>query len=272
MRKQTILTGAAALVLAAFLAACSGPAVETTPTDALSPTPAAESTAPTLESTPASEPPEWGEQVFTQTYTAGDGTQVMEVRYTLPMVQNTDAFPAGVVINGWYKADGASRMESAEANYEQAVADYDVSKSAGFSFSPVTEEMSYEVVLSTDQVISIRRTWYINSGAAYHPTVFQLGENFDPQTGIKLTFTDFFTDAQTVQERVVDAFMAKADLAAGGFTREEIAGAYQQEQFCLTSDGYTFWLQGNALNAVHSPVEVTLPYDSLKDVSMYAAQ
>ena len=84
MRKQTILTGAAALVLAAFLAACSGPAVETTLTAAPSPTPAAESTAPALESTPASEPPEWGEQVFTQTYTAGDGTQVMSVRYTLP--------------------------------------------------------------------------------------------------------------------------------------------------------------------------------------------
>ena len=271
MRKQTILTGAAALVLAAFLAACSGPAVETTPTATPSPTPAAESTAPTLESTPASEPPEWGEQVFTQTYTAGDGTQVMEVRYTLPMVQNTDAFPAGAVINDWYKADGASRMESAETNYEQAVADYDVSKSAGFSFSPVTEEMSYEVVLSTDQVISIRRTWYINSGAAY-PTVFQLGENFDPQTGIKLTFTDFFTDAQAVQDRVVKAFLASPELSAGDFTQAAVTAGYQPEQFCLTSDGYVFWIQGNTLTGIHSPVEVTIPYDTLKDVSMYAAQ
>lgn len=275
MRKQTILTGAAALVLAVFLAACNGPAPENTTSPGLSPTPAAESTptstAPVLETTPASEPPQWGEQVFTKTYTAGDGTQVMEVRYTLPMVQNTDTFPAGAVINEWYKADGATRMESAEANYEQVVADYDVSKSSGFTFTPVTEEMSYEVLLSTDQVISIRRTWYINSGAAY-PTVFQLGENFDPQTGIKLTSTDIFTDAQTVEERVVDAFMAKADLAAGGFTREDISAAYQPEQFCLTPDGYTFWLQGNTLSAIHSPVEVTLPYDTLKDVSMYAAQ
>ncbi|OUO10710.1 hypothetical protein, partial [Flavonifractor sp. An4] len=221
--------------------------------------------------TPTPEPPQWGEQVFTQTYTAGDGTQVMTVRYTLPMVQNTDTCPAGDVINDWYKADGASRMESAEANYEQVVADYDVSKAAGFSFTPVTEEMSYEVVLSTDQVISIRRTWYINSGAAY-PTVFELGENFDPQTGIKLTFTDFFTDAQAVRDRVVKAFLASPELSAGEFTQAAVTAAYQPEQFCLTSDGYVFWIQGNTLTGIHSPVEVTIPYDTLKDVSMYAAQ
>ena len=275
MRKQTILIGATALVLAVFLAACNGLSPENTASPGLSPTPAAEptptSTAPMLETTPASEPPQWGDQVFTKTYTAGDGTQVMEVRYTLPMVQNTDAFPAGAVINEWYKTDGATRMESAEANYEQVVADYDVSKSSGFSFTPVTEEMSYEVLLSTDQVISIRRTWYINSGAAY-PTVFQLGENFDPQTGIKLTSTDIFTDTQAVKDRVVDAFLASPEISAGGFSKEDISAAYQQEQFCLTPDGYAFWLQGNTLSAIHSPVEVTLPYDTLKDVSLYAAQ
>lgn len=146
-----------------------------------------------------------------------------------------------------------------------------MSKAAGFPFSPITEEMSYEVLLSTDQVISIRRTWYINSGAAY-PTVFELGENFDPQTGIKLTFTDFFTDAQTVQDRVVKAFQASPELAAGDFTQAALAAVYQPEQFCLTSDGYVFWIQGNTLSGIHSPVEVTIPYDTLKDVSLYAAQ
>ena len=274
MKKQTILTGAAALALALFLTACGGQAPEVTPSPTVEPTPTATPSptpTPTPEPTPPPEPPQWGEQVFTQTYTAGDGAQVMTVRYTLPMVQNTDTCPAGDVINDWYKADGASRMESAEANYEQVVADYDVSKAAGFSFTPVTEEMSYEVVLSTDQVISIRRTWYINSGAAY-PTVFELGENFDPQTGIKLTFTDFFTDAQAVQDRVVKAFLASPELSAGEFTQAAVTAAYQPEQFCLTSDGYVFWIQGNTLTGIHSPVEVTIPYDTLKDVSMYAAQ
>ena len=272
MKKQTILTGVSALALALFLTACSGPAPEITPSPTAVPAPTATpSPTPTPEPTPIPEPPQWGEQVFTQDYTAGDGTQVMTVYYTLPMVQNTDTCPAGQAINDWYKADGASRMESAEASYEQVVADYDVSKAAGFPFTPVSEEMNYEVVLSTDQVISIRRSWYINSGAAY-PTVFQLGENFDPQTGIKLTFTDFFTDAQAVQDRVVQAFLASPELSAGDFTQAAVAAAYQPEQFCLTSEGYVFWIQGNTLPAVHSPVEVTIPYDALKDVSMYAAQ
>lgn len=274
MRKQTILTGAAALVLALCLTACGAPAPEATPSPTPVPTPTATPTptpTPTPEPTPAPEPPQWGEQVFTQTYAAEDGTQVMSVRYTLPMVQNTEVCPAGAAINDWYKAKGAEYLASAEANYEQAAADYDVAKISGFPFSPITEEMSYEVLVSTDQVISIRRTWYINTGGAY-PTVFQLGENFDPQTGIKLTFTDFFTDAQVVQDRVVKALLASPEIAAGDFTQAAVAAAYQPEQFCLTPEGYAFWIQGNVLNAIHSPVEVVIPYDTLKDVSLYAAQ
>ena len=271
-----------ALALLAAAASCTGPepapspSPTPTPTATAAPTPTPTPTAspsPTPEPTPAlpAQPPQWGEQVFAQTYTADDGAQVMSVRYTLPMVENPDTCPAGQAINDWYQADGAARLAGAQANYEQTAADYDMSKAAGFPFSPTTEEMSYEVLLSNDQVISIRRTWYINSGAAY-PTVFELGENFDPQTGIKLTFTDFFTDAQAVQDRVVQALLASPELSSGGFTRAAVAAAYQPEQFCLSEDGFVFWLQGNTLSAVHSPVEVTLPYDALKDVSLYAAQ
>lgn len=274
MKKQTILAGASTLALAVFLTACGGPAPEITPSPAATPTPVATpapTPTPTPTPTPPAQPPQWGEQVFTKTFTAGDGAEIMSVRYTLPMVQNAGDCPAGAVINDWYAADGADRLESAEANFEQLAADYDVSKAAGFPFSPVTEEMRYEVLLSTDQVISICRNWYINTGAAY-PTVFRLGETFDPQTGIKLTFTDFFTDAKAVQSRVVQALMAAPEISAGGFTQAAVSAAYQPEQFCLTGEGYAFWIQGNTLNAIHSPVVVILPYDALKDVSLYAAQ
>lgn len=269
MRKLTIPAGVLTLALALLLAACSGGAPEATPTPSAEPAP---TPSPSAQATPAAdpEPPEWGDQVFAKTYTAGDGTQVMTVSYTLPMVRNTDSCPAGQAINDWYKQAGAACMAAAEENYELVVADYDVSHSTNLPFTPVSEEMSYEVLLSTDQVISVSRTWYISSGAAY-PTVFQLGENFDPSTGIKLTSADFFTDADAVKSRVVDAFLDTPGLE-GLYSRAEVEAVYQAEQFCLTPEGYAFWIQGNSLTAAHSPVQVVLSYDALKDVSMYAAQ
>ena len=49
----------------------------------------------------------------------------------------------------------------------------------------------------------------------------------------------------------------------------QIIAVYQPENFYLTKEGYTFFLQGNDLPALHGPVEVTLSYDALKDVSLH---
>ena len=266
MKKQSILSGALALALA-LLAACSSggqaePSAQLQGSAEPAPLPTAGSPA---------ESPQWSSQVFAQTYYAEDGTMVMDVRYTLPMVENTGACPAGEAINAWYKDYGESCLAEAANGAAEAEGDYDSTKSTNLPFTPTSQEMSYEVLLDSDQVISISREWYIGTGAAY-PTVFRLGDNFDPQTGIKLSAADFFTDAETVKSRVVEAFLACPELVEGGFTQAQVEEVYQAEQFCLTQEGYVFWLQGNTLPALHSPVSVTIPYSALKDVSMYAAQ
>ena len=51
-----------------------------------------------------------------------------------------------------------------------------------------------------------------------------------------------------------------------GFTEAQITAAYQPEHFYLTEEGFVFWIQGNDLPALHSPVEVTLSFDSLADL------
>ena len=263
MKKLSILSGALALVL---LAACSsgGPS-------GASPQVQSPETATAALSASPSEPPQWSSQVFADTYYAEDGTMVMDVRYTLPMVENTDTCPAGEAINAWYKDYGENCLAEAASGAAEAEGDYDSSKSTQLPFTPTSHEMSYEVLLDNDQVISISREWYIGTGAAY-PTVFRLGDNFDPQTGIKLAAADFFTDAETVKDRVVEAFLTCAEIMEGSFTKEQVEEGYQAEQFCLTQEGYVFWIQGNTLPALHSPVSVTIPYSALKDVSMYAAQ
>ena len=271
MRRSSCFFGALVLTLTLCLSACDGAPAPSSPspdpmsTPTASQTPAATPT-PTPPAEAENEPPVWGDQVFARQYTAGDGATVMTVKYTLPMVQNTDTCPAGLAINQWYKDEGQSRMSSAEENYEMVVADYDVSAAAGLTFTPTTEEMSYTVTRQDESVISVCREWYVNGGGAY-PSVFRLSEQFDAVTGAQLNFAHFCSDADAVLEQVTDAFLAQPDLsqavAEGALTREEIAAAVQPEDFYLTDSGYVFWIQGNTLPAVHSPVEVTLSYDAL---------
>ena len=165
----------------------------------------------------------------------------------------------------WYKAQGADLLGYAEDNYEMSVSDYEVSKASGYSFTPTTEEMTYEVTYADEAVYSVRRTWTV-SGAMPYSSTFRLSEQFDAVTGAKLGFADLFSDADGVGERVVAAFLAQEEIAAGGFTEAQITAAYQPEHFYLTEEGFVFWIQGNDLPALHSPVEVTLSFDSLADL------
>lgn len=272
MKRTSFFVGAVALTLAACLSACTGAPVQPTGTPAPSGTPSPSQTpavtpSPTPSASQTDAPPVWGNQVFTREFSAGDGTVVMTVNYTLPMVQNTDTCPAGMAINNWYKDEGNSRMSFAEENYEMAVADYDVSAAAGLTFTPTTEEMSYTVTHQDAGVISICREWYVSSGGA-SPSVFRLSEQFDASTGSQLGFADFFTDADAVLDVVGNAFWVQPDLsqavASGSLTKETVLAAIQPEDFYLTDSGYVFWIQGNALPAMHSPIEVTLSYDALE--------
>ena len=75
-----------------------------------------------------------------------------------------------------------------------------------------------------------------------------------------------FTDADTVRERVVDAFVSQYSLED---SRDAVTVAWQPERFYLSAEGYVFWLAGGELPGVNSPIEVTLSYESMEDVSVY---
>ena len=270
MKKRIVLSGLLAAALTLSLTACGG---DKMPEETPVPTPIQTSMlVPTPTPTPAPAAPKWGDQVFAKTFTSGDGATVLTASFTLPLIQNTDACPAGTAINEWYKAEGASRMLEAEETYEMAVADYDVSKAAGFPFYPTTQEMTYQIAYADEKVISVCRDLYVSSEGEAHPAVFLLSEQFDAVTGEKLDFTDFFTDADAVRARVVDALLdQRSELATaveqGTLTRDAITAAVQVDNFYCTAEGYVFWLQGGALPAMNSPLSAVLTYDAMKDVS-----
>ena len=259
MKRSALLSGLLAGALALSLSACSSgePEPSLTP-DAPSPTASA---APE----PSSAAPVWGEQVFAKTFAAGDGETVLTVSLSLPLVQNTDACPAGNAVNDWYKAEGDARMLEAEDAYEMAVADYDVSQAAGLPFSPTTQEMTYQVAYEDGAVFSIRREFYVHYGSTAHPYAFLFGEVFDAQTGEELGASRFFTDPEAAKARAVEAFVEKYSLQD---SRDAVEAACQAENFYLSEEGYVFWISGGTLPSANSPIEVTLPYDDMKDVSV----
>ena len=161
MKKRIVLSGLLAAALTLSLTACGG---DKMPEETPVPTPIQTSMlVPPPPPTPAPAAPKWGDQVFAKTFTSGDGATVLTASFTLPLIQNTDACPAGTAINEWYKAEGASRMLEAEETYEMAVADYDVSKAAGFPFYPTTQEMTYQIAYADEKVISVCRDLYVSS-------------------------------------------------------------------------------------------------------------
>ena len=58
-------------------------------------------------------------------------------------------------------------------------------------------------------------------------------------------------------------------ISSGALSEEQVRLSFQPEHFYLTEEGYTFWLQGGDLPALHSPVEAAIPYDQLEDVSAH---
>lgn len=273
MKRNRILPGLLALALAASAAACAEPAPA--PVESVPPSPAQTAApAPTPAPTPAppAEDPVWGEQLFARDFAAGDGALVLSVKYALPMIQNTDACPAGPALNAWYQTEGAQRMREAEESYEMAVADYDVSSVSGLPFTPTVQEMDFEITRQDGAYISVARTFYTDFGGA-HPFVARLSETFDAATGAKLGFSDFFSDADAVIARVERALLAHPDLSgsisSGGLTAGQVAAAFQPENFYLSEDGFVFWVQGGDLPAVNGPLEVTIPYDQLEDVRLH---
>lgn len=260
-----------ALALAMAFTACgiSDEPMDAVPTAAPPPTPApdeppVEVLAPAPEA--GAEAPVWGEQTFVRDFHAGDGALVMQVNYTLPMVQNTDTCPAGAAVNAWYQDEGYFRMSEAEEKYETAVTAYHISANTGTQFQPTIEEMTYEICYEDGTIISVRRELYVNSGGAY-PMIYRLAEQFDATTGENLDFSDFFTSADTVRSRVADAIIGLYDVTP--FSREEAEQAVQLEDFYLTEVGYTFWIQRGVLPGLAGPVEITLPYDQMEDVSIH---
>ena len=262
--KRSALLPLAALLL--VLASCSPKAPAPSPSTAPVPTPSASTPSPTPTYTYVA--PVLSEQVFTQDYTADDGTTVLSVSYTLPDFENKSDSPALAAISAWYAAEGQALLDNTTATTAQdALSDYELSGSLGLPVHPMKEEMTYTSLYQNEQVISFAREFYASSEGSAHPTVFRMGELFDLTTGASLTFTQCFTDAIAASEQALEYILASdtAGLMQQGVEKAQLQAAFQPENFYLTRDGFVFWFQSGDLGSNNSPVELPVPYSALKE-------
>lgn len=257
--KYKPLAGLLALLL---LAGCAAPQPD--PSQAPAPTATA---APAPTATPIPTPPPegavWGERVYAMDYTADDGTLLLSVSYTLPCLENGTDYPPYQAVNGYFLQVEDDLISAAQSRADQLGDDYGMSLDNGTDFSPGSEEMGYTFTRQTDRYVSLKRTFYITSEGAAHPTIYCWSEQLDLSDGHKMTFADCFTDPETAAQRAADAVAASsqaAELEAAGLAPGVLAAAFQPEHYYLSDQGFVFWYQAGELEANNSPVEITVSY------------
>lgn len=253
--KPLLLT--AALVLT--LAACTPAEPQASP----SPTPVPTATQP--EETAPLELV-WKDQTFAKDFTADDGTVVMSVDYVFPDIENADAVPAWQKIRDYYSTEGMAYLSDASELAGYAAGDYEVAQAMGEDFLPYGESMNYRIVLQTEDLVSIVRSYYANSvtGAA-HPSNFQFSENFDLTTGEKLSLGDCFTDPDAGRVRVLDLLEQKG--ADAGYSRAVLEAELNDTYFYLSDQGLVIYYQPDTLAPYAAGLlEFTLPYADLQDL------
>ncbi len=237
-----------------LLSACSPKSGEAEPTP-IYPTRRPSASVPAVSATPQPtatpalpvQPPVWGEQTSDCTKTLDEDESVVLVQgeFSLPYIENAEGNKAYEAINLWYLNLSAGLRSDTLANAPMAGDDYAASKSMGYSFTPYTDEETYEITWESEGMVSILRTHYGLTGGVY-PQILYLSDCFDLSTGERLSFADCFSDpegaAQTALDEILRQAAQRPELSA-----EEVEGAFDRENFYLTEEAVVFFYQPEVL-------------------------
>lgn len=267
MKKRLTFLAPAGLALALVLSACGGgtpaPTDSTVPTGTPTPPPV-ETAAPAPTETPATaEAPVWGEQEYTQLFPAEDGALVMTVSYVLPKIEN-EGCPAAQEVNAWYAARAQELLDAAAETAAWGEGDYETAMKVGYDFMPFVEDLSFDITRETGEYVSVCREFYANNGGP-HPNTYRFSEQFSLTDGRQLLFADFFPDQEAARDLIVAAIQADPFTAEYGLA-DRAAEMFQAEHFYLTDEGFVFWYQTGDLLPQGTPVEYTIPYETLSDL------
>lgn len=197
-------------------------------------------------------------------YEAEDGTVLLTVERTLPVVTITDHEEAAVKINETAAAfiqDSAvdEIMEGAKADYEVRGKD----NWYGYAISSV-----FSSARTDRNVISFFMNGYSDTGGA-HPNAVESGINFDPETGERLTLYDVTEEEQAAAEKIREIVLKQAEQMEaeneGMFFddyRESIGDILTEDTWVLAEDGMHI-IANEYLIAPHAAgiIDFVIPYE-----------
>mgnify|MGYP005947335047 CR=1 FL=1 len=217
------------------------------PTDPAQLESAAPSARPGESAAPAVRPaPVWGTQGWSHTYTAEDGTVLLELAYELPYIENAGDWPAYEAINRYF-AEQVPAIGSAQEALEWAEGDYAAAPDQWQT--PYADGITCQVVPVSGRLVSLVWTLY-NQFGGVHPNSFLSSAMFDLETGEQVGFAELFTvDEETARQRLLELMreselyqeLPEAQGADGLFaTLEE---AFSPDQCYRTPEGLAVYYQ-----------------------------
>lgn len=212
--------------------------------------------------------------------TADDGTEVYSGICNYPVVEiagnpeaaklinasiteTVDAFRNGSEIRAYAKED----YQFTKENYGEDGAD----------FFPYTDEVDYSVSRSDNNVISLVISVYSYSGGA-HGNHVTYAENFDPNTGAKLAFSDLSDNAELFridtlqynQKTAATEEYAERLFSTDSITNGELENVlYADDEWYFSEEGLVFISNPYALGPwAAGTIEFTIPYEELVGLGM----
>lgn len=256
---------AISLALLLALSACT-PTATVVPVAPIGPSPTVEvSDAPTPVPTPTPEPEAtptiWGERTYRETSPGiGMPSCVLDISVPFTVAEG----PGYDAINDYYRK---YLLDVIPERIDEYLPVEDQPPNGPF------ERSSFDVVYEGNSIVSFLFLNYHYWGGA-HGLYDMRSDNFNITTGQKLTFSDFFTDQDEAQRRIVAEVRKQIreeteDVGYGELELVEVAvdECFNPESFYPTQDGLIFYYQNTDLgNPTYGPHYFEISNSLLEDI------
>ncbi|MBS6366131.1 MAG: DUF4163 domain-containing protein [Clostridiales bacterium] len=185
---------------------------------------------------------------LSESVTAEDGTVLLMLKATYPVLDNPDNDAGIAAINAAFEKAAQDYLSSAKTEYTKEAQDFYAQRLAEGSaddFQPYSFERAFSIKLDGTDLLSGVMTDYSFTGGA-HPMTVKTGFTYDKSSGKALTLDQAQEGADKLREQAVAAFEAKIDAEPELFfadAKTTVQNEIQNAQFYLADDGVHFLFQ-----------------------------
>ena len=202
-------------------------------------------------------------------YADGSDDILVSLEINLPKVKNN------ADIAYFYENLKEKLVEEAKSYIESAKLEKKNAEEYGGSFAEFAFSTDYSVCRNDALFFSVLRNYYCYTGGAHPNTVLFL-DNFNPQTGGRLAFSDLFNiPEKEAYERISTYILEQMDAndKANDFdmyypsAREDLYGSWNNEDFYLTEDDLMIVYQSYSIAPYAAGIqEFAVPLSGIADI------